>query len=366
MLNENNKNDSPKTPLGWNVCPNCGTKLPKIEDLKFCTSCGIDLEYLKQNKKIPPDFLERVKSYSSQTFFDQYPLRKDITVLSDEEILDTKDKKLWSTLASIGLTILAVFVINFIAVLMVIPFIFFTPSLESFMNSLTSPYFIVITSFAELVLIIVPLIYIKKYLKNPSLKNRLALLGFTTKRMNSLKVVKEILIGLLFSVIGVILVLFVSFFIEAFVELVFGLEIIRDVSASSGDVDSIILSSDYIGLVLLMLTMIFIIGTSEEILFRGFMQKGLVRTLGKRWGMLVTALIFTLIHLIGSFLLYDIFSIAFLVSFILSFFPYLAISYLLGLLFQWRKENLVAVMIMHGFYDALTILLVFIFYSTGF
>jgi len=363
MSNENSINDSQRTPLGWKVCPYCGTELPKIEDLKFCTSCGIDLEYLKQYKKLPIDFLERVKNSRPVNYIEHYPLRKNITVVSDEDILETEDRKLWSTPVSIGLTFLAVFIMNFLAVGLVIPFIFFTPSLESLMDNLSSSNFIVITSFAELVLIVVPLIYIKKYLKNPSLKNRLALLGFTTKRMNSWSITKEILIGLVFSVIGIIAVLFVSFFIEGLVELTFGVEIIREASSSSGSIDSFILSSDLIELVLLMLTMIFIIGTSEEILFRGFMQKGLVRTLGKGWGMLVTALIFTFIHLIGSFLIYDIFSLTFLVSFIISFFPYLAISYLLGLLYQWRKENLIAVMIMHGFYDALTILLVFIVYN---
>ncbi len=107
--------------------------------------------------------------------------------------------------------------------------------------------------------------------------------------------------------------------------------------------------------------MIFVIGTSEEILFRGFLQKGLVRTLGKQWGMILTALIFTSIHLIGTFLL--AFSpTVFLISFILNFFPYFAISLLLGLLYQWRKENLIAVVITHGFYDAFTVILVFIFY----
>ena len=363
MSNENNISDAPKTPLGWRVCPYCGIELPKVVDLKFCTSCGIDLEYLKQNKKIPPDFLERVRKSSPETFFGQYPSRRDITVLSDEDILKTEDKKLWSSLTSIGLTILAVFLMNFLAVIIVMPFIFFTPSLESFMENLTSPYFLVITSFAELILIAIPLIFIKKYLKNPSLKNRLALLGFTIRKMNSWKVIKEILIGLVFSVIGIILVLIVSFFTEGIVELIFGIEIIRDASTSSGNIDFIVFMSDFVGLALIMLTMVLIIGTSEEILFRGFLQKGLVRTLGKGWGMLVTALIFTFVHLIGSFLLYDIFSIVFLVSFIISFFPYLAISYLLGFLYQWRKENLIAVMIMHGFYDALTVLMVFIFYN---
>ena len=366
MMNENDEDTSPKNPLGWNVCPFCGAQLPKLADLKFCTLCGIDLEYLKTHKKFPPNFLERTDISRSQVFDQQSVLWKGIIQISDDEILETQDKKLWSVIASIGLTIAAVLIMNFIAVVLVIPFIFFAPSIEALMNTLSSPYFIIITSFAEIILVIVPIIYVKKYLKNPTIKNRFALLGFTTKGINSRRVVKEILIGIGFAVIGIIVVLVVSFFVQAIIEFFFGFAIIRDVSSSDGNVDVIILASDIPGLILLMLTMILVVGTSEEILFRGFMQKGLVRRIGKQWGLLVTALIFTFFHLIGSFLIYDIFSLSFLVSLLLAFFPYLAISSLLGFVYMWRKENLIAVIIMHGFYDALTVLMVFLSYNLGF
>ncbi|MFX1480148.1 MAG: type II CAAX prenyl endopeptidase Rce1 family protein [Promethearchaeota archaeon] len=45
--------------------------------------------------------------------------------------------------------------------------------------------------------------------------------------------------------------------------------------------------------------------------------------------------------------------------FLLSFFPYFAISLLLGWLYHWRKENLLAVMITHGVYDVLTVLIAY-------
>jgi membrane protease YdiL (CAAX protease family) len=108
--------------------------------------------------------------------------------------------------------------------------------------------------------------------------------------------------------------------------------------------------------------MILIIGTSEEVLFRGFLQKGLVRSLGKTWGLLVTALIFSSIHLIGIFL-YPGSITSFIVSFLLNFFPFFAISLLLGLLYSWRKENLIAVMITHGVYNALTVILAFLVFN---
>ena len=365
-MNENNEDHSPKNPIGWKVCPFCGAQIPELADLRFCTSCGIDLEYLKTHKRIPPDYLERLYSSRSNVLDQQSVLWKGIKQISDDEILETQDNKLWSVLASIGLTIAAVLIMNVVAVVLIIPFIFFVPSMEALMNILSSPYFIIITSFAEIILMVVPIIYVKKYLKNPTLKNRFALLGFTVKGMNFGKIIKEILIGLAFSVIGIIVVLFVSFFVQIIVEFFFGFQVVNNVSSSGGSVDTFILASDVPALILLMLTMIVVVGISEEILFRGFMQKGLVRRLGKQGGLWITALIFTFIHLIGSFLIYDIFSISFLISFIISFFPYLAISFLLGTVYLWRKENLIAVIIMHGFYDALTVLMVFMVYNLGF
>jgi len=153
---------------------------------------------------------------------------------------------------------------------------------------------------------------------------------------------------------------------EILLELIYGVEIVRNISSAGSGIDVYFLSSDLLSLVLLMITMVLIVGTTEEILFRGFMQKGLVRRLGVKWGIFITAIIFTFIHLITIFLVYPIFSITFVVAFFISFVPYIAISLLLGILYLWRKENLIAVMITHGLYDALTILLVFILFNVGF
>ena len=31
----------------WSFCPVCGTKIPQIQNLKFCIKCGLNLQYLK-------------------------------------------------------------------------------------------------------------------------------------------------------------------------------------------------------------------------------------------------------------------------------------------------------------------------------
>jgi len=360
-MNDDNS-DSNSLKLEWDFCPFCGEKLPILKELRFCTSCGLDLVYLKEHKQLPPKFLDKKTEIKPYPYPDQMRMY-DLDKISDEDILNTKEKTLWSSLASIGIPIASIFIMNIIAVVLMIFFLFFSPSIEEFMNNLTNPYFLIITSFAELILILLPLIVVKKYLRNPSTKNRFALLGFTTKGVNYWK---EIIIGIIFSIIGILLVFIVSVFMEIVLELIYGVEIINDITSAGSDIDVYFFTSDLLSLVLLMITMVLIIGTTEEILFRGFMQKGLVRRLGVKWGITITALVFTFIHLISIFLLYPIFSLSFVVSFFLSFVPYIAISFLLGFLYHQRKENLIAVMVTHGLYDALTILLVFIIYNMSF
>ena len=93
------------------------------------------------------------------------------------------------------------------------------------------------------------------------------------------------------------------------------------------------------------------------------MQKGLMRSLGNKAGLIITAFIFAGIHVLGVFLMLLETPLLLLISFLLSFIPYFAISLLLGFIYYWRQENLVAVVITHGVYNALTILLAFFVYN---
>jgi membrane protease YdiL (CAAX protease family) len=287
------------------------------------------------------------------------PKRKRLT---EDDLLNLKDKKLWGGGASIGITAAAYGITNLLAIVPVVIIMFLIPNLEEIFNIIDDPYFIIFSSFIELVFIVVPLLFVGRYLNKPTLNNRLIILGFSKKGFKKFQFLKEVLIGLGFAVVGVLLVLFVSFAMEMLMSLIFGPEVVSDIIGSPGEVDMLIASSDILSITLLVIIMIVIIGTSEEILFRGFLQKGLVRSMGKSWGILVTALIFSSIHIIAIFLFPASLTI-FLVSFLLSFFPYFAISLLLGLVYNWRKENLIAVMITHGVYNAITIILAFLVYN---
>ena len=337
--------------LKYSFCPICGQQIPKNQNIKYCVRCGVDLLYIQEHRRVPsPQNLQPLRTRPPQK-------------ITDEDLLDLKDRKLWSSAASIGVPFGAFIFMNIIAFVIIFIIIIFNISSANLFDLVTNPYVAIISSISELIFILIPVLYVRKYLKKPSLSNRFAILGFTARGYSKVGILKEIFIGISFAVAGIILVAFSSIFIEILLELLFGTEIVYEYGSSSSEIDAIIYNADVLSLILFVIIMIVVIGTSEEILFRGFMQKGLVRTIGNSWGIIITALIFSLIHLIGIFLLFFDSPTAFFISFLLSFVPYFAISLLLGLLFYWRKENLIAVMITHGLYDALTILLAFVIYN---
>jgi len=355
----NNNEDQESVELDWEFCPICGHKIPKIQNLKFCTKCGTNIKYIKDHKKLPTT--QSQNPYKSPVLYPQYqptPIYYGPPKISDEELINNKDHKLWGPSISIGLPLGAFLLMNFILGGFLAFITFFIQDMDELLELLSNSYFISIISILELIFIIVPVIYIRKYLKNPTIKNSLILLGFTSRNYDRKRISKEILIGLGFAVIGVILVVSVSIFIEVIIEILFRVEIVQDSTELTGD----ILPPDIPSLIIFCIVMILLIGTSEEILFRGFMQKGLVRSLGSKWGIIITAFLFAMIHLIGIlfFALEDPF--LFIISFLLAFLPYFAISLMLGLLYHWREENLIANVICHGVYNTLTIILAYILY----
>ncbi|MFX1408906.1 MAG: lysostaphin resistance A-like protein [Promethearchaeota archaeon] len=362
--NSKNNKDRNHNQKDWLFCPICGADLPKIKNLKFCIKCRTNITYLKEHKKFPP-------TPPSYRYTKTIPYRKfstpdiiyGIEKIPDEKITDTRDLKLWGITASLSIPLGAYVLMNILVTGLLVVLMFFIYDLDSLIDLMLNPYFLIFSSFFELVFILLPVIYVGKYLQKPSLENRLILLGFTFRGYNKKGISKEILIGLGFALVGIVLVIVSSVFIEILLEIIFGVDIVRDVSGSTSDVEMIVSSIDILGVILFAIVMILIIGTSEEVIFRGFMQKGLSRNLGKIWGLIITAFIFSMIHLFGIFLIAAESPLTIIISFLLSFIPYFSISLMLGWLYYWRNENLIAVMITHGFYDAITIILAFILYG---
>ena len=225
-MNEKDKIDnSNEIKLRWSYCPICGTIIPKVKNIKFCTKCGVDLIYINTHMRMPPrkntiSLGPRTSTtYQPYSFRHPRPLRKR---LSEEDLLNLKEEKLWGSFASIGMTAAAFLLMNSVAILAVIVFVFFSFNLDTIYDILANPYLIIFSSFIELILFIVPMLYIGKYLKKPNLNNRLILLGFTVKGFNNKRIMKEILIGIGFAILGVFLVFCVSFLIEVILTVIFG------------------------------------------------------------------------------------------------------------------------------------------------
>jgi membrane protease YdiL (CAAX protease family) len=336
----------------WLYCPGCGNKLPPIQNLKFCIKCGLNLSSFRKSQK-NSSYQTKFISETAQ------PIQYGIEKLSIEELLRANNKQLWGISASIGLPILAFIIMSFLGAGILIFIALFNLNLKYLEELATNTYFVVFSSLLELLFILIPVVYVGKYLRRPKLDDRLRLLGFTTKGYEKIEILKEVLIGLVFAFIGIFSVFGVTLLMEL---ILFNSEVM-----SAGEVDAMIANTDALGLFLLVLVMLLVVGTSEEVLFRGFMQKGLVRSkLGEKWGIFITALIFALIHLVTyivALILGEISLGIFTASFISAFFPYMAISLLLGWLFRWRGENLIAVMIAHGAYDAILFILAYMLYN---
>ncbi|MGQ4873898.1 MAG: CPBP family intramembrane glutamic endopeptidase [Promethearchaeia archaeon] len=363
MTEENNNTNDNK--IKWQFCPVCGKKLPKVEGLRYCISCGIDLKYLKENKKLPIsyDFRENnIGSFQYQYNFPNASYQDYSPYTSPTIITYENEKAIWSTKASILLPLLAFVVMNSILIGIMVILFLFSPNMNTILNLINNPYFIVISSLIEIILFIIPVVYIRKFYPRTSWKNRFKILGFTKEGYTNLKLLKEVSIGLGFAVLGLFLVAGSTILIRFIIEWILGIKLRTSSDQSNSDIDYFLKNADIFSLIALVAVMIFIVGTSEEILFRGFMQRGLVRTLGETAGILITAFIFASIHLVSLFLIgLNIFSL--IINLILMFVPYFSISLMLGLLFKWRKENLIANVIAHGVYNSLTLIIAFIYFT---
>jgi membrane protease YdiL (CAAX protease family) len=187
---------------------------------------------------------------------------------------------------------------------------------------LNDPILTVVLTFSELVFIIVPVAYVL------SLKVNLKKLGLAFGGLRSFIV--DVGWGLLVGAALVPLIVAIASY-----------EIFGSGSPSAlppGPTDLF-----WVGVTLL--TIIFIVAPTEELLFRGFLQNSLDAHYGRIGGVLVTSVIFGIVHLNPLIGVYQT-----------------VIGIFLGLLFQWRGRRLAGPIAAHAIYDCIIILLnVFVF-----
>lgn len=262
----------------------------------------------------------------------------------------------WSILTPI-ISILLMTGVTFLVMMVVIavlvskdPDLITSPEdINDLMNILTQPYATALLSLVEISLIAFPLLLLKKYYK--SMKDRFLLLGWrpyffhpsdNTALDGFKKLGRELGIAsmLAFALLGVALS----------VEFVNGL-IWHSIIEIPDDMNLGITPNTLPEMIALVVSMLLIVGPTEELLFRGYTQQGLEDRQGSVKAILITALLFTLVHVMPSFIPTALTPYLFLPYFTISIF----ISYIYHL-----TGNLNIMIFMHGIYDSILVVGLFL------
>jgi membrane protease YdiL (CAAX protease family) len=214
---------------------------------------------------------------------------------------------------------------------------------------LLNPFSTALLSVTEFVLVIPPFALMRKYRKG--IKDRFMLLGWRPYTGESGRgwgrLGKDLALGL-FIALGL-----VGFqFIVVVLNDAFWSPFVQGGNSGFSDIDAAITPQDPLQLVLLVASMMFVIGPTEEMLFRGFSQQGLEARLDPKNGLVISALLFTLAHVIGGIV--DLATLPFL------FFPYFYLSLVLCGIY-WKTKDLNLMIFIHGMYDSLLVVYSYIF-----
>jgi membrane protease YdiL (CAAX protease family) len=214
---------------------------------------------------------------------------------------------------------------------------------------LLNPVSTALLSITEFVLVIPPFAIMRKYRK--SVKERFMLLGWWPYSGESgrgwARLGKD-LAWAFFIALGLVGFQFIVVILNDALWTPF----IPAGTSALGDVDVAITPQNPFQLVLLVTSMMLVIGPTEEILFRGFSQQGLEARLDPKNALIISALLFTVVHVISG--VADPVSLPFL------FFPYFYLSLVLCGIY-WKTKDLNLMIFVHGLYDSLLVIYSYIF-----
>jgi membrane protease YdiL (CAAX protease family) len=119
-----------------------------------------------------------------------------------------------------------------------------------------------------------------------------------------------------------------------------GEEMVFGPDPMAGQVEWALMPRDPFQLVAMVAFSLVLVGPCEELAFRGFVQSGFENSFGKTWGLLVSSVLFGLLHGLNT--------------------PYAVVPvFVVGLMFGyvWQRtgENTTATALMHGVYDTIAI-----------
>ncbi|UCE28967.1 MAG: CPBP family intramembrane metalloprotease [Candidatus Bathyarchaeota archaeon] len=124
----------------------------------------------------------------------------------------------------------------------------------------------------------------------------------------------------------------------------FSEEIIFGPNPWAQQVEALVMPRNNLQLVVMVAYSLILVGPCEELAIRGFVQKGLENSFGKRWGLLTSSALFGLLH--GLNTPYAVM-------------PVLAVGLVIGYVWQRTDGNTTAATLMHGVYDAIALTLAY-------
>ncbi len=266
---------------------------------------------------------------------------------------------LLSVLIGMFLLLTAMFVAIFIIILAIVAE---DPSLlsgdfavleELVYNVALNPVSTALLSATEFVLVIVPFAVTRKYRK--SVKDRFMLLGWWPYTGESGRGWGRLGKDLTWALVIALGLVGFQFIIVVLNDALWR-PLIPSGGSALGDVDVSITPQNPLQLVLLVASMMLVIAPTEELLFRGFSQQGLEARLDPKYSLVMSAMLFTIVHVIGGFV--DLFALPFL------FFPYFLLSLILCGIY-WKTKDLNLLIFIHGMYDSLLVVYSYIFSELG-
>lgn len=336
-------------------CIHCGARIPD-PNASFCIICGKHLHvtdndsiFVDSHNVAPPVPLQKCEHCGLEIFKRILNQCLNCKAPLEKPVFDP-EKVRYSPVISILMPIVG---IGFLTLVLVgVTFILMGLNPQISLDSLVSQETL-IGLFLELLFIVPPLLYFfirKTILPGSSLKDPFLVFGLPLNERSRKKLGIEIGIGVGIAFLLVIVVIIVQYLSQVLWAVIAGPQFVTKALQESTGSASLTPTALW-QLPVFWAGMIGAVGVSEEILFRGFTQRGLVKSWGKVPGILMTALLFTFAHVTPV-----VYSIPYIAVF---FLPYFSISIILGYLREWRRGNLLANIFAHGVYDSIIITLAF-------
>ena len=318
------------------VCPKCQQQYPWNKKLNYCEQCGLQLAEYQAKTTQPPLPIENPQTEKPELNYNPGPIR-----------LRRRGK--WNFFAGIWLPIATFGVIFVCQIIIMLIDLSITDTMVQ------TPFLNFILGGFSLFFLLSAVWKIQPYSSGKlTFRERMGELGLPAKKYSNKNLTREILLGILIGIAMVFIATVLQIVGAWLVENIFGLNIYVILENAQFEEYMLQPPASFVELCLFLLTMLLFIGVPEEIMFRGFVQRSFETKLSKRAALLLTAIYFSLFHILLLIIYPAVFFFLFL--------TYLGISIILGLVRNWRGD-LYACVAAHIVYNIIQTLLIYIIFN---